>query len=180
MALWFTADTHFGHGAALGRWKRPFASVSEMNEALVARWNARVAPADEVWHLGDFAYRLGPDRAGLLLGRLHGRKHLLRGNNDTDETAWLPGWASVGHYAEIDHEGVRLVMGHYAFRTWNGMYKGALNLHGHSHGALSPLPRQVDVGVDVWGYAPVSLPEIRSARGRRNGPARLAGAAKRD
>ena len=181
MAVWFTADTHFGHGAALGRWKRPFASVSEMDEALVAGWNARVRPGDEVWHLGDFAYRVRAERMAALLDCLPGRKHLLLGNNDTAETAGLPGWASVGHYAEFELEGVRLVLCHYAFRTWNGMYKGALNLHGHSHGALAGLPRQIDVGVDVWDYRPVSLGEIRSRPRRRAAPAagaRLASASK--
>lgn len=164
MAVWFTADTHFGHGGALGRWKRPFASVSEMDEALVANWNARVGAEDAVWHLGDFAYRLPAERMAGLLARLAGRKHLLLGNNDGEATAGLAGWASVGHYAEFELDGIRLVLCHYAFRTWNGMYKGAYNLHGHSHGALGPLPRQVDVGVDVWDYRPVTIEEIRARR----------------
>ena len=62
MTVWFTADTHFGHGGALGRFKRPFRSVDEMDEALVARWNERVRHTDEVWHLGDFAYRASSRR----------------------------------------------------------------------------------------------------------------------
>jgi len=36
--------------------------------------------------------------------------------------------------------------------------------HGHSHGRLKPLPRQFDVGVDVWGFRPVTLGEILDAR----------------
>jgi calcineurin-like phosphoesterase family protein len=50
------------------------------------------------------------------------------------------------------------------------MDRGALNLHGHSHGRLAPLPRQVDVGVDVFEFRPVTLAEIRlhlRRRGRR-------------
>ncbi len=36
MATWFTADTHFGHAKVLsGRHARPFASVTEMDNALV-------------------------------------------------------------------------------------------------------------------------------------------------
>ena len=50
---------------------------------------------------------------------------------------------------------------HYAFRTWNGMAKGALNLHGHSHGRLKPLPRQTDVGVDCWDFRPIALEQVR-------------------
>jgi len=51
MAIFFTSDTHFGHGGALGLYRRPFASVAAMNEAIVARWNETVGPDDEVWHL---------------------------------------------------------------------------------------------------------------------------------
>jgi calcineurin-like phosphoesterase family protein len=40
------------------------------------------------------------------------------------------------------------------------MGKGWVNLHGHSHGKLKPLPRQFDAGVDVWDFRPVMLDEI--------------------
>ena len=166
MAVFFTSDTHFGHTGALGRFRRPFASVSEMDEAMVANWNATVGEGDEVWHLGDFALRLKPDAMAALLDRLHGTKHLITGNNDGPATRHLPGWASVQAYAEIMVENTHLVMCHYAFRTWNGMYKGALNLHGHSHGQLKGMPRQIDVGVDVWNFRPITLADI-AARKRR-------------
>ena len=171
MTVWFTADTHFGHGGALGRFARPFGSVAEMDEALVARWNESVGRDDEVWHLGDFAYRVAPERMAALLARLNGVKHLVTGNNDGPETARLSGWASVQAYRELELDGVRLVLCHYPFRTWNGMYKGALNLHGHSHGKLAGLTRQVDVGVDVWDYRPITLDRIRSHRQRRSAAA---------
>jgi len=40
------------------------------------------------------------------------------------------------------------------------MGKGSINLHGHSHGRLKPLPRQFDVGVDAWDFRPASLVDI--------------------
>ena len=168
--VWFTADTHFGHGAARGLFRRPFATAAEMDTNLIERWNAVVAPADTVWHLGDFAIRPTAERVAELLAVLHGTKHLVAGNNDPAPTREAAGWASVADYAEIEVEGTRLVLGHYAFRVWNGQGKGAWNLHGHSHGRLKPLPRQADVGVDVWDYRPVGLGEIEGARGRRQGP----------
>jgi calcineurin-like phosphoesterase family protein len=58
-------------------------------------------------------------------------------------------------------------MCHYAFRTWRDQHKGALNLHGHSHGRLKPLPRQQDVGVDVWDWRPVTLAWIAALPRRR-------------
>ena len=164
MAIFFTSDTHFGHGGALGLYRRPFASVSAMNEALVERWNETVGPDDDVWHLGDFAIRQRPEVVEELLARLNGRKHLVDGNNDPPATRELDGWESEQPYAEIAVEGISLVLCHYPFRSWRGMGKGWINLHGHSHGRLKPQPRQFDVGVDVWGFRPVTLDEILHRR----------------
>jgi calcineurin-like phosphoesterase family protein len=57
-------------------------------------------------------------------------------------------------------------------RTWNRIGRGALNLHGHSHGRLAPLARQIDVGVDVWDFRPVTLAQIRAHLRRRAAPRR--------
>jgi len=155
MALFFTADTHFGDHRTLNIHRRPFASVAEMDEALVAGWNAVVGPADEVWHLGDVARRAA-DVAGLL-ARLNGTKHLVRGNNDPAATGEAAGWASVQDYAELTEGDARLVLCHYPFRSWNGQHRRAIDLHGHSHGKLKPVLRQFDVGVDARGFRPTSL-----------------------
>jgi calcineurin-like phosphoesterase family protein len=163
VAVWFTADTHFGHAGALSLYRRPFASVPEMNAAMVTRWNETVAFDDDVWHLGDFALRTSAEVASDLLRSLNGRKHLVTGNNDPADIAALTEWSSVQAYAEITVEGRRLVLCHYAFRTWNGMAKGALNLHGHSHGRLKPLPRQTDVGVDARDFRPIPVQQMRGA-----------------
>jgi calcineurin-like phosphoesterase family protein len=154
----FTSDTHFGDHRVLNIGKRPFASVAEMDEALVANWNAAVGPEDEVWHLGDVARRAADVPA--LLARLNGRKHLVRGNNDPPGTAEAPGWASVQNYAELEVDGFKLVLCHYAFRSWNGQGRGAVNLHGHSHGRLKPMPRQFDVGVDARDFRPVGMAQL--------------------
>jgi calcineurin-like phosphoesterase family protein len=158
VTVFFTSDTHFGDHRTLNIHKRAFGSVAEMDGLLIERWNAAVRPDDEVWHLGDFA-RSGAAVDGLL-ERLNGRKHLVGGNNDPPATRAAVGWATVQDYSELDVEGRRLVLCHYPFRTWNGQHRGALNLHGHSHGRLKPLPRQYDVGVDVWDWQPVTLERI--------------------
>ena len=132
-----------------------------MNEALVQQWNAVVQPDDEVWHLGDFALRTTAGEAAQLLRTLNGRKYLIVGNNDPPEIAGLPEWSGVQAYAEMTVGNCRLVLCHYAFRTWNGMAKGALNLHGHSHGRLKPMPQQTDVGVDPWNFRPIGLESLR-------------------
>ncbi|AWN38998.1 metallophosphoesterase family protein [Methylobacterium radiodurans] len=166
MTVFFTSDTHFGDPRVLRLDRRPFPDLPAHDDALVAAWNARVGPEDEVWHLGDFA--LGPSEARIceILADLRGIKRLISGNNDGPETLAAPGWAWVGAYAEITVEARRLVLCHYAFRTWNGIGRGALNLHGHSHGQLKPIPRQYDVGVDAQGFVPVTLAELLVSRRR--------------
>jgi calcineurin-like phosphoesterase family protein len=158
MTIFFTADTHFGDHRTINIWRRPFSSIAEMNAMLIHRWNAVVEPGDTVWHLGDVARRAA-DVPGLL-DALNGTKHLIRGNNDPDGTVASPHWASTADYAELEVEGHRLVLCHYAFRSWNGRHRGAINLHGHSHGRLDPMRRQFDVGVDANDFAPVSLGDL--------------------
>ena len=130
----------------------------------MANWNETVGPDDEVWHLGDFALGPPPERLAELLSGLNGRKHLIIGNNDGPATLALPGWASVQHYAELVLEGTALVLCHYPFRTWNRMGRGVLDIHGHSHGKLKPVPRQFDVGVDVFDLRPADLPTVLASR----------------
>lgn len=160
MTTWFTSDHHFGHSGARTFYRRPFASVAEMDRRMLELWNGLVKPDDDVWHLGDFAVRQPAERVAALLRELHGRKHLVMGNNDDAGVTECAGWNSVQAYAELTVEGTRLVLCHYPFRTWRDMGKGSINLHGHSHGRLKPLPRQFDVGVDVWDFRPVTLAEI--------------------
>jgi calcineurin-like phosphoesterase family protein len=173
VSLFFTSYHHFGHGGARGLFKRPFGTVAEMDAVMAARWNEVVGADDEVWHLGDFAVRQSAARTAGLLDALAGTKHLIVGNNDGPATTALPQWTSVRHYAELQVDGTWLILCHYPLRTWNRIGRGALNLHGHSHGRLAPLRRQVDVGVDLWDFRPITLPEIRAHLRRRATPQRL-------
>ncbi len=142
MAVFFTSDTHFGHAGARGLYRRPFESAAVLDAAMLERWNAAVGLEDEVWHLGDFALSVPETAMAELLIRLHGRKHLIIGNNDSPATTTLAGWSSVRPYAEIELDGFGLVLCHYPFSSWRNMSRGWPNLHDHSHGLLAPLPRQ--------------------------------------
>ena len=73
MSVFFIADTHFGDGNILRYENRPFATVEEMDQELVRRWNQKVGEKDTVFHLGDVsAHSAEEDRQ--LLGQLHGKK----------------------------------------------------------------------------------------------------------
>ena len=61
MTVYFTADSHFGHANVIKHCNRPFTTLEEMNEALIANWNARVHKNDHVYIAGDLAWRGGYD-----------------------------------------------------------------------------------------------------------------------
>lgn len=159
MAVFFTSDTHFGHAGQMQRRSRDFPSVAAMDDAIIAAWNARVGPLDTVWHLGDFTLA-GAKAAYDYLTRLHGIIHLVWGNHDRANVRRLSRWASSEFAREIKLDGHRITLCHYAMRVWNHCGRGALMLHGHSHGTLPGSSLSLDVGVDAWGFRPVTLPEI--------------------
>jgi len=167
--LWFTADHHFGHRNIISHCKRPFASVEEMNETLIARWNSVVAPDDVVYHLGDIFLMASGD-ARKLRDRLHGRLCLLRGNHDktADNVKGCFEWIKDYHELKVPDEetgrGTQLiVLCHYGFRVWNKWRYGSWNLFGHSHGSLPLLPHTLalDVGVDCHDFTPLSYAQIK-------------------
>ncbi|MAN76007.1 MAG: metallophosphoesterase [Rhizobiales bacterium] len=158
----FTADTHFGHRGIIDMCNRPFVDIDEHDRSLIDAWNAVVRPDDTVWHLGDFAYRCGPQQTRRIFGELNGTKHLVLGNHDfKNETTKLP-WASISELTEVEVEGTTYVLCHYGLRTWRNMRRGAVHLFGHSHGRLPGTSQCIDVGVDNVGYVPVGVDVIRA------------------
>ena len=79
--VFFISDTHFGHGNVIKYSKRPFSCADEMDEAMIAAWNAVVKPGDRIYHLGDFSFHR-PEKGQKILSRLSGQKFLLAGNHD--------------------------------------------------------------------------------------------------
>jgi calcineurin-like phosphoesterase family protein len=161
MTVFFTSDTHFGH-AGRDNWlinQRGFASVDEMDETLIANWNAAVSQRDEVWFLGDFTLK-GAQHARRYLDRLNGKLHLIWGNHDVNAVRNLPRWTSSQFGAEIRLDGYRLTLLHYAMKIWNRSHHGSLMLYGHSHGSLLGDSQSCDVGVDVWQFRPTTLDQI--------------------
>ncbi|MBB2682739.1 UNVERIFIED_ORG: calcineurin-like phosphoesterase family protein [Rhizobium etli] len=161
--IYFTGDTHFADPRVLRIDRRPFPDMASHDVTLIRNWNEIVGPQDDIWHLGDVMSFRGGD-CDQLLSMLNGRKHLIVGNNDPPTTTEATGWASVQHYKEMTLDDHLLILCHYPFRTWNKMGKKSINLHGHSHGRLKPLPRQYDVGVDRQGLRPVSLDALLSTK----------------
>jgi calcineurin-like phosphoesterase family protein len=174
MNTWFTSDTHFGHARIINYCKRPFGSVGEMDAALVAGWNARVQQDDIVYHLGDFTLFGDASFVRKYRERLAGKIHLIRGNHEKKSQDFSDIFASVSDLTEItvpigaQHQ--RIVMCHYAMRVWPHSHRGAWHLYGHSHGTLSDdiTALSIDVGVDCWEYAPVSILQIAARMAKKS------------
>lgn len=146
--IYVWSDPHFFHKGVIRHCPktRPFASVEEMNAALVERWNSVVTDKDTIYLLGDFSFgKVEETRA--LFDTLRGRKHLVKGNHDEKNKAVLTlPWESISDLVTLREEGVRAVACHYALETWKSAHKGYLMLHGHSHGSLARvLPHRFDV-----------------------------------
>lgn len=172
MTTFFTADTHFGHKNIIRHCTRPFATIEQMNESLIENWNKVVRPTDSVYHLGDFGV-LRPERAKEIADRLNGKIYLISGNHERsashaqcrDRFEWIKDYFVLGLSKTLS-----IVLFHYALRVWEKKHYGAWHLYGHSHGNLPPIEGEfsLDIGVDCWNYAPVSLEKIHkemSARG---------------
>ena len=111
--IYYTADLHLHYAPLLAG--RPFATVAEMDEALIRNWNNVVTEADTVYLVGDVGYNGGyvPLDA---LRRLKGHKHLIRGNHDTgfeDAVRLYECFETVTDFNEIDDGDSHVILCHY-------------------------------------------------------------------
>lgn len=177
MQTWFISDTHFGHKNILHLGKgRPFESIAEHDNTLIRVWNSMIQPDDVVYHLGDVSNGMqsqeSQQRLSSLLSRLNGKKFLVPGNHDFVKNgkilpALLDHFEILPHVHTISVDGQRIVLCHYPILEWPHFYRKAWHLHGHQHGflnnpvsALTKHGYRLDVGVDAWHYAPVSMKQL--------------------
>jgi len=152
--IFFTADTHFGHSRILDI--RSYLSVEEMDQAIIAAWNATVGKRDTIYHLGDVMFR------PMDLSVLNGRKVLIKGNHDYRRLKQLePYFVEMHDIKELRYNRQKYLLCHYPMLSWPSRHYGSLHLHGHSHGTIGA-DRGVlrfDVGFDVH-QRPISIEEI--------------------
>jgi calcineurin-like phosphoesterase family protein len=159
--VFFTSDLHFDHTNIVRYCSRPFDNVEKMNSTLVENWNRTVDHESTVYVVGDFSLSSDQSRIVYFLSSLHGTKHLIVGNHDSEESKTSSLWKSVNDLLTINVNGQLIVLCHYSMRVWNRSHHGSWMLYGHSHGSLVEEDKfSFDVGVDVWNYTPVSYEQI--------------------
>jgi len=177
-STFFTSDTHWGHFNIIRFCGRPFATIQEMDQALIRNWNSIVKTGDTVYHLGDVAKIKDTKALRGLVQKLNGHIHLVYGNHDKFVRQVHQdkfGFSTIQPYLEINVGEQRITLLHYAMRTWHHSFRGSLQLYGHSHSKLKddPFLLSMDVGVDAVAerlspgnrqpqdYRPMSFEEVK-------------------
>lgn len=171
--IFFTSDTHFGHGKLVTDFKRPdgspareFDSPEAMDEHMISQWNSVVRDCDTVYHLGDVVI----NRKNMhILSRLKGKKRLVRGNHDIfDDKEYQV------HFKRL--LGVKVFPKHSVVCTHIPVHPNQLehrwrfNIHGHLHhyrvldkfGKIDE--RYINVCGEHWDYVPQSLDALTMGR----------------
>lgn len=162
---YYISDLHFGHDNIIKFCNRPWANSVDMDKALIENWNKRITRADDVYILGDTAFK--PDHFINCLKQLNGNKHMLMGNHDPGNIERDPEFNKLCILHPLIHtikdNGRKVVLCHYPIYEWEGFYHNAYHLHGHTHGTIgrSFRPRAYDVSVDLLEYEPKTLDEIK-------------------
>lgn len=191
--MWFTSDLHFFHKNVVEYCNRP-TTVEEMTEWLITTLNTYIGENDDVYHLGDFAFK---DDYTDVLSRLNGKWHFVKGNHDVEKKMLKAIDATgnkhvyLGSYHEMKYDGRKIVLCHYPFKTWNCSHYGSINIHGHQHGEglnrhfkykwmkkvavwlkldkRKPTPNQIDVGIDaIDGFKPIEINDLMALLAKQN------------
>jgi calcineurin-like phosphoesterase family protein len=130
-----------------------------MNDSIIENWNKEIKPNDEVYHLGDFAFK-SDYKIDDIMKALNGKIYLLKGNHEqiACKHSWRFEW--IKDYFEIKQTDPKIVVFHYPMVSWNWSYHGSIHLFGHVHGNYIGQGKSMDVGVDPNNFKPISLDEI--------------------
>lgn len=169
--IYFTSDNHWGHTNIIRFSNRPFNTVEEMNRFMVESWNRIVQPEDEIYHLGDFSFKISKRSARYILSKLNGKKYLIKGNHDRIEyinnfkNIGLIEWWKDYHELSYEHGGKTYDFSLNHYPHYPIKINDIICIHGHSHGnehrgQNHKSPEVLDVGVDNIGYEPISIINI--------------------
>ncbi|MBE7033832.1 MAG: phosphoesterase [Ruminococcaceae bacterium] len=158
MKIFFIADTHFGDDNIRRYENRPFESVAEMDNSLIANWNNAVGENDTVYVLGDFGAE-GYEKE--ILSKLNGIKYLVKGNHDNKANDY---YREAGFKEVYD---LPVLFKNFWILSHDAMYVNKnmpyANLFGHVHN--NPIIKDYSnqhfcVSVERINYMPISFDEI--------------------
>lgn len=127
---------HLGHENAIRFDKRPFNSIEEMEDGIVANWNSVVTDSDTVYHLGDFCWGRNETEWCRILDKLNGNKIFIRGNHDFRNPSQKLRSKIEGYYEnlELTDNNHHIILNHYPIHCYKGAYNpDCFMLYGHVH-----------------------------------------------
>lgn len=131
---WVYADPHFYHDNICkftnydGTKVRPWDDATQMTEDLIAMYNEVVDDGDRVYILGDVAFSARKMRDSV--GRLKGRKVLVKGNHDPDKHKEMYNELFDDVRACVVKKG--FIMTHIPIHP-QSLARWSVNIHGHLH-----------------------------------------------
>lgn len=162
------SDPHFGHTNIIKYCNRPFSSISEMNEVMLAKYHMVVKPDSKVIFLGDMAYGRNNQPPRWWLKQLDGKILYLKGSHDKGITPTSTGLENVVQVLDrpfivnLDGKGLYVHMAHDPFDVRDRA--GLWLIHGHNHNNRPLLsrfyPHTMCVCVENTEYAPIPVMEI--------------------
>lgn len=165
----FTSDTHYNQERTFTYSRRPFETLEQSTEAMIANHNAVVGEHDLVYHLGDFgdlnvAKRLN-GRTILLLGNYEVRdiqegKYTLSDLNNIFAEVIVPSpFAETLFLYDKDQYGIKyLSLCHEPHSITNA--EDRFYLFGHIHEKQMVKTNALNVGVDCHNFTPIGLKDI--------------------
>jgi calcineurin-like phosphoesterase family protein len=179
--IFFISDHHFAHSKPYNTFKREdgrflryeFANAQECDEAMIERHNKVVKPEDRVYFVGDVCFH---KRDLHKVGRMNGRKVLIKGNHDLLESKDY-----LQYFDDIrgSHQFKGILVTHIPVHP-GSLGRWGFNIHGHLHdrvvmreitnseypsgSAEEPDPRYFNVSVERLNYTPISLEEVKKVK----------------
>lgn len=159
--VYFISDLHLGHNNILEFKQRYHTDIEQMHVSIVEKWNYKVRKqSDIVWVLGDVAMTVGSLE---WLDHMNGSKRLILGNHDTFQyPVYEKYFDKVMHF----HKGYKgMVLTHIPIHPNELQYRSwKWNIHGHVHHEEKNNlgDRYFNVNMDIIGYEPLHLDEIRA------------------
>ena len=169
--IFYISDLHLGHENIIKLCNRPFNTIEEHDNFIINLWNDTVCKDDDVYILGDIAYR-NKTSIEAYLGKLKGRKHLIIGNHDlkyvkkSDSIKMF--FTTIDQITMVKDGENHVVLCHYPIADWSGYNRGWYHVHGHIHNRcdnavfkyLKGQERALNAGVDINNFKPVTFNEL--------------------
>lgn len=159
--IWFSADYHLSHKNIIKYCDRPFEGVEVMDETILKNLNDAVKPGDILYFLGDLTFdkKVATDFFESFKSI---QIHYIIGNHDNKAVINIAKehCVTVSSLKDIKVEEQHITLCHYAMRVWNKSHFNSWQLFGHSHGTLSSVGKQHDVGVDSNNFSPISFEDL--------------------